>query len=343
VLTKATKVSAFTNFPVGLAALPGTSAPLCCIMPVSLLPIQPLTRCLQHELSPRPITYVRQNLRVLIAECLSPSDRIHRFSMVGWQSVQDTVRSVPGSVCDLIEVATPEQLNERLASGGYQILVLSAHGHYDKEHNVATLVIGDEPRLGLELGPLPPFVILSACTTAPRGRGAVTVGDLLLANGAMAVLGTLVPIDVRRNALLMARFFTYVMETIKGTEDHRAIDEIWHRVATSNAVNEILLASNRLHAWATGGPREQSVLTEFMMRRATGRLRRAHVYEDTERVLGEIAEERGLGGQFRSTMRSQGYVPESLLYTMMGRPDRIVVADQALDKLAAEEHEDAAS
>jgi hypothetical protein len=73
VLRRASSVSAFTNFPIGLAILPGHTAPLSCSVPVSLPPVQPLTRCLQRELARWPLFYLRHHLRVLIAECLSPS------------------------------------------------------------------------------------------------------------------------------------------------------------------------------------------------------------------------------------------------------------------------------
>ncbi|MFF7733604.1 hypothetical protein [Streptomyces sp. NPDC007984] len=60
-----------------------------------------------------------------------------------------------------------------------------------------------------------------------------------------------------------------------------------------------------------------------MRSRATGRLRLPHAYEDTERVLGEIADEQGRGNRVRNWFRRPGYVPESLFYLFAGRPDRI--------------------
>ena len=57
---------------------------------------------------------------------------------------------------------------------------------------------------------MPPVVILSACYVAPRGSGAVSITDLLLREGAVAVLGTQVPVDVYHNAVLMTRFFYYI-------------------------------------------------------------------------------------------------------------------------------------
>ena len=331
------RITAFTNFPIGLAILPGNSAPLSCCVPVSLLPAQPLTRCLQHEMLRRPIVYLRKNLRVLVAECLHPTDPIRPISMQGWMMVQEMVQEHPGTTCDILEVSSPRQLHDYLSSGNYQVLILSAHGHYDKAKNVSALVIGDQRVIGPELGAMPPLVILSACHTAPRGRGSVGVADLLLAGGASAILASLVAIDVRKNALLMVRLFTYIMETIRGNEHHRAIDEIWHRVASSNAVNEVLSASKRIQRWAMQGSDERSVITEFMLKRSPGNLRLRHIYQDTEAILQQLAQERGLGEHFRSTMRSQGYLPESILYTLLGRPDRVVVADDTLDQMIPKE------
>jgi hypothetical protein len=44
-----------------------------------------------------------------------------------------------------------------------------------------------------------------------------------------------------------------------------------------------------------------------------------------ERVLGEIAEDRGQGARVRNWLRNPGYVPESLFYVFAGRPDCVFV------------------
>ena len=178
--------------------------------------------------------------------------------------------------------------------------------------------------LALGLGPLPPVVILSACHVAPRGAGAVTVADLLLREGAVAVLGTQVPVDVAHNAILMGRLFVYVTEVMAQREEHATLLEVWHRVQTSNAINDILNGSNSLHSWgrsmaASGRP----VLVEFMSVRSTGQLQMGHIYKDTERVLGAIADDQGEGERVRNWFRSPGYVPESLFYLFIGRPEHI--------------------
>ena len=177
--------------------------------------------------------------------------------------------------------------------------------------------------LGPGFGPLPPVVILSACHVAPRGAGAISVTDLLLREGAAAVLGTQVPIKVTHNATLMVRFLVYIAEVLAGREDHGTLLDLWHRVQVSNAVNDVL-AAGRLGLWGHAASANQlPVIQEFMNSRSAGRLRHGSVYADTETVLGEIADNQGLGGRVRGWMRQPGYVPESLFYVFAGRPERI--------------------
>jgi len=55
--------------------------------------------------------------------------------------------------------------------------------------------------------------------------------------------------------------------------------------------------------------------------RSVGQLR--NIYRDTERVLGEIADDLGMGSKVRNWFQRPGYVPESLFYVFAGKPERI--------------------
>jgi CHAT domain-containing protein len=95
-------------------------------------------------------------------------------------------------------------------SDDVDVLVISAHGFYEKSSNVSGFVVGRERLIGHDLDHVPPLVLLSACHVSPRGAGSVTVVDLLLRAGATAVLGTMVPVDVRHNSILMARLLLHI-------------------------------------------------------------------------------------------------------------------------------------
>ncbi|MFI1386712.1 CHAT domain-containing protein, partial [Embleya sp. NPDC020886] len=218
-------------------------------------------------------------------------------------------------------------LRHAVADHSPHILVVSAHGAL--RGNVAGLVLGErEFCIELGLDNPPPVVILSACHVAPRGAGAVSITDLLIREGVRAVLGTQVSVDVLRNATLMGRFFINIAAVLSEPDEHPTLLDVWHKVQASNAVTDILHAgSPSLGAWVHSlTPSGVDVLSEFMLNRSKGRLRLPHIYEDTERVLSEIADDQGQGDRVRNWFRRPGYVPESLFYFFAGKPDRIFLS-----------------
>ena len=60
-----------------------------------------------------------------------------------------------------------------------------------------------------------------------------------------------------------------------------------------------------------------------MIAESAGRLRTGRIYDDTEYVLGEIADNQGNGARVRNWFERPGYVPESLFYVFAGRPERV--------------------
>lgn len=321
-IQRATHLTVFSNFPLGLLTMPGDSAPLCARLPVAYRPLEPLTRTVQHQVFAPPSISLNHTIKVLVAECIPLSDLVGQVSRDGWRIARENVAPEAATLTIVqAETLTLEALQQSAAEHRPDILVISAHG--TMVGNMAALVIGDAPHLDLGLDRMPPVVMLSACHVAPRGSGAVAITDLLLREGALAVLGTQIPVEVTRNATLMIRFMVYLAEEIAKPGQFATILDLWHHVQKSNAVNDILDGSPSLRAWATSTTiNGHSVIREFSSR-ASGRLRLPHVYEDTERVLGEIADEQGQGKRVRNWFRRPGYVPESLFYVFAGRPDRI--------------------
>ncbi|CAM5541566.1 CHAT domain-containing protein [Streptomyces avidinii] len=325
-IQRASYLTVFSDFPLGLLTMPGDSAPLCARLPVTYRPLDPLTRTVQQQVVAPPGLSLNHTIKVLVAECIPVSDPVGRISRGGWSLARETAAPQASNLTIIQdETLTLQALQQSVAEHRPDILVISAHG--TMIGNMAALVIGDTPHLDLGLTRMPPVVMLSACHVAPRGSGAVAITDLLLREGALAVLGTQVPVEVTRNAILMGRFLVYLAEEIANPGQFATILEVWHHVQTSNAVHDILDGSPSLKAWASSVTISgHSVIAEFKSNRASGRLRPPHVYEDTEYVLGEIADEQGQGDRVRNWFRRPGYVPESLFYVFAGRPDRIYLS-----------------
>ncbi len=331
-LTSASHLTLFSEFPVGLSTLSrvsSASAPLCCRVPIAYRPLIPLTRALQFEASTPPIQYLGERVRVLVAECLRGDEIVGRLSRGAWGVAKRNLGDTRVGL-EVVECLTVRELRSAVESKQWDVLVISAHGVFNRAANTAGFLCGTEVVLEPELGVLPPIVFLSACEVWPRGSGAVGVASLLFRHGAIAVVGTLIPIDVRHNSLLMVRFLANVAATLSGETQLRTFEDVWHHTLVSNAVNEILRSNRHIERWAFEDGIERSALHEFMTRRSAGRLRASHIYEDTEQILLEMAKERGVEHKFRAWLANPGYLRESLFYAVLGWPERIVLRDDVI-------------
>ncbi|KAB1658140.1 CHAT domain-containing protein [Pseudoclavibacter sp. CFCC 11306] len=321
----ASSIEVFTNFPLGLLTLPGDSSPICNRLPISYRPINPLTRALQFELIPQAPHLLNAGFKVLVAECIPSSDPVGAASRVGWARIADEMEAA-GIDFTISETLTRVSLREAITASAPDVLILSAHGFHASEQNVAGIIIGEDERsLGDDFGAVPPLVILSACHTSPRGGGVVNIGDLLIRAGAVSVLSTLVPVNVFHNTQIVARFLRYVALAVNdsATPANTSVMDVWHQVQALNVVIDLVHGNRKLMEWAFTRVNGTSPIEQFM----TGDhgMRRTHLYQDAEARLVGIAARTSDEQRVRGWLRSPGYVPESLMYTMLGRPSFLLV------------------
>ena len=69
-----------------------------------------------------------------------------------------------------------------------------------------------------------------------------------------------------------------------------------------------------------------------MLTQSVGRIRKGHVYSDTEKIMQAMATERGKGVAFKAWLTNQGYVPESIFYMFLGWPERLILCDRQFEE-----------
>jgi hypothetical protein len=144
------------------------------------MPLNPLSRAMQTELTVRQPIDLGEGFSVLVAECIEPSDPVGKISRIAWKFAKEFVETGGYPIeFNIAETLSPESIRAAISKYAPGILVISAHGVYRDKMNLAGLTVGNTICLGPELGDLPPVVILSACHVAPRGAGVVSVTDLL--------------------------------------------------------------------------------------------------------------------------------------------------------------------
>lgn len=335
IIEDCSQITVFSDFPIGLGILPGCSAPLCCIKPITYRPLTPLTRTFQNEIAKGRQIYFGSTCKILIIECIEKDDAIRKYCDNLSRVLSEMVKEELHMEIVIEEVSSIEMFKEVLKKhNNTDILLVSAHGHYDIKRNMAGIVIGHEIWMATEDDIfMPPVVLLSACHVTPRGSGAVTVGDLFIRSGAIAVLGTFIPVNVNRNAILITRLFTNIIQVRNGWSKMRTLDDIWCHTVSTNAIHEILASNNggisKLEVWAnTKNNQGTFPQKEF---KENAKLRKTHIYEDSEKALYKLAERDGIGPYFDATISSHSYFPESIFYQFIGQPENVFIRNSIME------------
>lgn len=338
VFSDTSHITAFTDFPIGLAIFPGMEDPLCCIMPISYRPLTPLNTAFSYGIAQVNDHYIGagKGFKVMIIECLSVSDKIRSISDFAWKNVQSIFEDNELVDIEYQEISSIDNLESLLKNiSDIDILVISAHGVYAEGESLAGLSVGDEVWIPNKEVKVPPIVILSACHVAAKGKGAYTVSDAFLNAGAYAVLGTLIPVDVRRNAVLTSRFFRHISEALEGKIKCSTLAEAWQLTVASNAIYEILDASERLRNWAYNKNAEgKSPLDEYFEDIEQEPLKYGKLYVGTINRLKRIARKTGDLNYLNSILESKGFFPESCFYIFSGYPEKVILNNQLYGQLA---------
>lgn len=274
---KAKHLTIFSDFPVGLAILSDTEVPLQCYKSISYRSLSPLTRALSVEMQKCNIYNLQQKCKIVFAECVLPDEK-NRYVRAQSDLLKNQLIELQNEYANMsfsyMETYTIHDLKLFLNSNkDADILYISAHGVYQRKNNMAGLMIGEEFWIADDNGlKVPPVVLLSACHVSPRGSGAVNVADLFLRAGAVTVLGTFIPVNAKRNTILMLRLFIYILEGQKGSAQYETLADAWTGVVASNAIHELMESSPSFRKWMHSNNSEgRARIIDFQLFRSVGR------------------------------------------------------------------------
>lgn len=340
-LKRSKHITVFSDFPLGITIFDNEEVPLHCYKSISYLPLTPLTRCMQREMLKKDQMYLGNHCKIAIAECI-PNDEdnklVYEYSSTVCWAIRDMQNKYPNLSVVVEQIDSIACMRNFIKNNlDVDVLYISAHGSYDRSRNMAGIIVGEEFWMADEGIKTPPIVILSACHTAPRGFGCITIADMFLRNGALAVLGTFIPVNAHRNLILMTRLFTYIAESQHKNSQYETLADAWSGIVASNAVHELMLESKRFHEWMhkngkNGIPR----IVDFQLNRCVKRLRTTHIYSDTIEIIKEILEEEGMQGKFDNILSQNDFFPESFFYQFLGSPENIFLYNETFDEYSKE-------
>lgn len=332
-LNFAQDITVFSDYPVGIVVMEGDGVPLQCYKDISYQPLTPLTRRLQQEILKKQQYYLGESCKIAIAECI-PNDKDNRLIYQAGEILHDSLKTMQTRSKSLEIVHKhisdiPTMLKFIKDNVDADILYISAHGHYDRSRNMAGIMIGDQFWMASEGIHTPPIVILSACHTAPRGLGCLTIADMLLRDGALAVLGAFIPVNAQSNLILMLRFFTYIVEAQLNNKQYTTLSNAWSGVVATNAIHELTARSEKFNIWMHSKGKNGKVrIEDFQLYRCVGRLRRNHIYSDTITIIKEMLAEEGIEGKFDNILGQNDYFPESVFYQFLGSPENVFLYNE---------------
>ena len=340
-LNNAKQVTVLSDFPLGLCIFEGNDTTLQCEKTFSSRALSPLTRTLQMESQKHPQHYLGNGCKILFIECITDSEDNKAIRACSRTLKEGLAKNKEHS--DKFQFTYDEaySINEikRIINNhdDTDILLISAHGFYDRSRNLSGLMIGNEQWLVDDNDfRVPPIVMLSACHVSPRGSGCVNAADLFLRAGAEAVLSTFIPINAFRNMLLYNRLFTYIAEAQNGSSQYTTLSDAWAGVVSTNAIHEMAEESDKFKDWLFGtNPQGKVRIFDFCLSRSKGRLRTNTIYKDTKEIIKEMLAEEGLQGKFSNILNNDNYFPECFFYQWLGFPENIFLHNETFSKYKA--------
>jgi hypothetical protein len=145
---------------------------------------------------------------ILVLRAFRKDDRIRNHLTVALEHYRKVfVEGKP--VIKYVDVETKDDLVAALNSYSGAVAVFDGHGKHDSADDIGSLQLPNEfvsPwELHNEIHRMPPIIILSACDTHPFTASHATTASGFLSAGAVAVVGTSLPVDAKSSAEYVAR------------------------------------------------------------------------------------------------------------------------------------------
>jgi CHAT domain len=197
-----------------LELMPIEDLPLGLRATVSRMPTLPGNLLMRQALLRTPLLLQPDELTtVLIARAFDHGDPLREVLVDSIRFFN--ARSEKKLKLQIVDVSTRAEFIAAFNNFDGRLAIFDGHGAHERSDPQGTISIGSVRINPFELYgqiKIPPLLFLSACETLPLEGIESSVASAFLVMGARSVLGTTVPIDGRKAAILMARFMFRVTD-----------------------------------------------------------------------------------------------------------------------------------
>lgn len=331
------EISLIADLPLELLSIHGV--PLSLKHDVSRIPCNPgnvmFSQCVQNDIS----FISRSSLdEILVIRSFAESDPIAKHLELALSARIDG--STPSTQhIKFKDVASTDEFIKAVSNYKGSMLIFDGHGSRDSDTGVGSIIVGGKPldiwTLRGELS-LPPIVLLSACDTYPidGSHGSSAVG--MLALGAKAVLGTLLPVHSGRSSAFLARLLFRLSEFLPLIMARYPHGVNWRYLMSG--MLRMVYASELGHSYgASVGLRWESLEEPLTQANVHINQRDPKWLEQFQRNLATAANTPLSSVQ--AYRERYAWFTDSMNYVHLGRPELIHVVDQSPKDVWAEKAE----
>lgn len=303
--------------------LPVDGLPLSLARTVSRLPTLTGDQLLRRGLANGSLIVSAEELsRVTVLRCFKEGDRLAPLTERAFRTVLRDASKPPQ--IRFIDVRDKADFIAALQPPISPILILDGHGFQAPTDSFGVLEIGRDRIHLMELRAdvhFPAIVILSACETHPLDGTHQSVANAALAMGAIAVLGTLTPIEGRHAAVLLARLMLRLSDFLPAISAPILWNEVVSGLLRMSYVTDSLDALGALGQIRLSPEERRTVQLEANLAINSFRA------DWFERTVESVAQIKSLPShQVGSRWREVAFFTETLQYVQLGDPERILIA-----------------
>ncbi len=303
-----------------LELIPIDGLPLGLRATTSRMPTLPGNLLMRHGLLRTPLFIRPKDLtKILVVRSFDRGDRLRPLLVqaIGFMNSKSK-NKIEIQVAD---VATREEFVAAFNNFDGLLAIFDGHGAQDRTDPQGTIRLGSVHINPFELYgqiKLPPILLLSACETHTLEGIESSVASAFLMMGARSILGTIVPIDGRKAAILIARFILRFSEFVPLLRTMIPWPQIVSGMLRMSYVTDVLMEFDK--TFGLGEEKYKKIHTD-----ANIAINSFHP-EWFEEMLSSLASEVSISDtQAREAWMRTCYFTDTLHYVHLGQPEHIFV------------------
>ncbi|OBY77993.1 hypothetical protein BBG47_18800 [Paenibacillus sp. KS1] len=332
----ASRVKVISDLPVEWMELEGL--PLCVACNYSRVPITPGNGLISHSNTMnREFTLTQENIKVLMINALSKEDdRDKGLFRLGRELCAEINHYFKLIGKEIVYVETNDKKNffETIEKEEPIIFIYYGHGSYDVNDMIGKLVIGNETVTAIELEQLswkPIIALLGACETQVMHGTHLNVANLFMGSGCLSVLGTYFPVNGLHALSFIANILRHLVNCFANAAPEYL--ERWDDVILQTYRTQYLMDS--MHAMDRYLERRGKKLSHYPVKpfqlfwergKDKGYFNLVDFYRNRDEIFQEVFDTvPELGDAYRSILSNNLILPQSLYYSSLGSPDKIII------------------